>query len=141
MLNRHVTCRYEFASEPLQWACGTDCSSTWPEDSSGSICINTEESVGDLFQVFYTVQVLIFILKNCILNIGCREYIMGMLASQTTVLKQITSSSATFQDLLMLASNTSLWFPKTVVRWNYLHFYQHTQENLICIGYNYNTSD
>ena len=118
MLNRHVACRYEFASEALQWACGTDCSSPWPEDSSGSFCINTEESTGGVFRVFYKVQVLIIIGENWILKINDRDDMIGMLASQTTVLKQMTPGSVTFQELFILAGSMGSWFPKMVVRWH-----------------------
>ena len=43
---------------------------------------------------------------------------MGMLASQTTVLKQMTPGSITFQELFILAYDIGSWFPRMVVRWH-----------------------
>ena len=43
---------------------------------------------------------------------------MGMIASQTTVLKQMTRGSVTFQELFILAGDIAAWFPKMVVRWH-----------------------
>ena len=43
---------------------------------------------------------------------------MGMLASQTTVLKQMTRGSVTFQELFTFAERIGSWFPKMVVRWH-----------------------
>jgi hypothetical protein len=55
-----------------------------------------------------------------VLNTNHREVVSTMLVAQTTVLKHITGDGVTSQDLIMLASWVARWFPRTVVRLNYI---------------------